>query len=190
MTQTARIYGDSLYDLAAEEALTDVLLEQTEAVADLFRQNPAYCSLLSEPSVAKAERLSLLDQAFGGRVEVYLLNFLKILCENGLLAEYESCCQEYRRRYYEDRHIAVAQVTSAVALTKEQEDRLKTALEKKCGKQVLLKQKIKPSLIGGLRVELEGRLIDGTVAGRLAGMKRSLTRSASDPSQAGIKINM
>lgn len=178
MTQTARIYGDSLYDLAAEEGRADSLFEQTEAVLDIFRQNPSYYSLLSEPSIAKAERLSLLDTAFGGRIETYLLNFLKILCENGLLLDYEGCCQEFRKRYYEDRNITVAQVTSAVALTEEQAERLRVGLEKKCGKRVILNRRVKPSLLGGMRIELEGKLIDGSIASRLSGIERS------------IKINM
>ena len=42
MTQTARLYGSSLYELAAEEQLTDVLMEQMEEVRQLFRENPEY----------------------------------------------------------------------------------------------------------------------------------------------------
>ena len=60
MTKTAKIYGDSLYDLAAEEKLTEEILPQMEQVAVLFKENPDYLTLLSEPSVAKAERLSLI----------------------------------------------------------------------------------------------------------------------------------
>ena len=33
MTQTARLYGGSLYDLAAEEQLTDTIMEQMGAVS-------------------------------------------------------------------------------------------------------------------------------------------------------------
>ena len=51
MTQTARLYGSSLYELAAEEQLTDVLMEQMEEVRQLFRENPEYVKLLGEPSI-------------------------------------------------------------------------------------------------------------------------------------------
>ena len=40
MTKTAKIYGDSLYDLAAEEKLTEEILPQMEQVAVLFKENP------------------------------------------------------------------------------------------------------------------------------------------------------
>lgn len=174
MTQTARIYGDSLYDLANEERLTDGIFAHLQDVRQIFADNPTYRRLLAEPSIPMTERIGLLEEAFGGKIEAYLLNFLKILCENGLLMEYEGCCQQYQARYYKDRNIAIATVTSAVALTPEQSEKLKLRLEQKCGKKVILAHKISPSVIGGLRIELEGKLIDGTVTGRLSGLQKKL----------------
>ena len=158
MTQTARLYGSSLYELAAEEQLTDVLMEQMEEVRQLFRENPEYVKLLGEPSIPGEKREELLEQAFGGQAQRYLVNFLK----------------EFRRRYNEDHNIAEALVTSAVALSETQMEALKARLEKISGKQVLLTQKTDPKVVAGLRVELEGRQLDGTVQGRLSEMSKKL----------------
>ena len=78
MTQIARLYGSSMYDLAAEEQLTDTVLEQMQTIRQLFRENPDYVKLLSEPSIPKEERTKLLDTAFGTEAERYLVNFLKL----------------------------------------------------------------------------------------------------------------
>ena len=51
MTQTAKLYGGSLYDLAAEEQLADVILEQMREVQELFWKNPEYVSLLLESAI-------------------------------------------------------------------------------------------------------------------------------------------
>ena len=99
MTQIARLYGSSMYDLAAEEQLTDTVLEQMQTIRQLFRENPDYVKLLSEPSIPKEERTKLLDTAFGTEAERYLVNFLKLLCERGILGEYSGCCEEFTRRY-------------------------------------------------------------------------------------------
>ena len=53
MTSTARLYGGSLYELAAGEGLADLLLEQTKEVREIFRENPDYVRLLAEPSIPK-----------------------------------------------------------------------------------------------------------------------------------------
>ena len=133
MTQIARLYGSSMYDLAAEEQLTDTVLEQMQTIRQLFRENPDYVKLLSEPSIPKEERTKLLDTAFGTEAERYLVNFLKLLCERGILGEYSGCCEEFTRRYNVDHNIATAVVTSAVALTDEQMAALKDKLEKTYG---------------------------------------------------------
>ena len=181
MTQTARIYGDSLYDLAAEEALSERIMEESAAVGELFQQNPDYRRLLAEPTITKQERLGLLDQAFSGRIHGYLLNFLKILCERGILMEYEGCLEQYVTRYNRDHGIAEATVTSAVPLTESQVKALKEKLSSVSGKKILLKQLIKPSVIGGLKVELEGKLMDGTISSRLSGLHRKITDTVSIP---------
>ena len=174
MTQTARLYGGSLYDLAAEEQLTGTIREQMEEIRQIFRENPDYQKLLAEPSIPKADRTKLIEDAFGTQAERYLVNFLKLLCERNLLGEYAGCCEEFTRRYNVDHHIAEAVVTSAVTLTAEQMETLKARLEKMTGKQVSLIQKKDPSVVAGLRVEIEGKQLDGTVQSRLSGISKKL----------------
>ena len=175
MTKTARLYGDSLYDLALEEGLDTKMLEEVEAVREFFRENPEYLKLLQEPSIAKEERIGLIDQAFKGQVEPYLVNFVKLLCERGLLIEYAGCAEEYLRRYDQDHGIVSAVVTSVLPLTKEQESALHAKLEQISKKTVRLTARTDPSLIGGLRVELDGKLMDGTVKERLSGISRRIS---------------
>ena len=174
MTQIARLYGGSMYDLAAEEKITETVMEQMQTIRQLFGENPDYVRLLSEPSIPKAERTGLLDAAFGQEAERYLVNFLKLLCERGILGEYAGCCEEFTRRYNVDHGIATAVVTSAVSLTQEQMTALKKKLEKISGKTVKLTQKTDPTVLAGLRVELEGKQLDGTVKSRLDGLSRKL----------------
>ena len=174
MTQIARLYGGSMYDLAAEEQLTDTVLEQMQTIRQLFRENPDYVKLLSEPSIPKEERTKLLDTAFGTEAERYLVNFLNLLCERGILGEYSGCWEEFTRRYNVDHNIATAVVTSADELTDEQMAALKDKLEKISGKTVTLTQKTDPTVLAGLKVELEGRQLDGTVKSRLDDLSRKL----------------
>lgn len=174
MTQTARVYGGSLYDLAAEEQLTGAIMEQMKEVCSIFRKNPDYLKLLAEPSIPKKERTDMIETAFGTQAERYLVNFMKLLCERGILGEFGGCCEEFTRRYNVDQGIAEAVVTSAVVLSEEQMEALKTKLEKISGKKISLIQKKDPSVLGGLRVELEGKQLDGTVQGRMSGISRKL----------------
>ena len=174
MTKTARLYGGSLYDLAAEEQLTGIIMEQMMEIRQLFRDNPDYVKLLGEPSIPKAERIDLIEKAFGAQAERYLVNFIKVLCERNLLGDFGGCCEEFTRRFNADNGISEAVVTSAIALNDAQMTALKEKLEKISGKKISLVQKIDKSVMAGLLVEIEGKQLDGTVASRMTGISKKL----------------
>ncbi len=93
-----------------------------------------------------------------------------------MLREYRDSCRQFKARYNEDHNIAEAVVTTAVALTEAQAQALKERLEKISGKTVLLTQKTDSTVLGGIRVELEGKQLDGlTVKERLSSLKKKKT---------------
>ena len=177
MTTATSLYGQSLYDLAAEEGLTEEILKQMEAVDEIFRANPDYITLLLEPSIPRRERLGLIEEAFRDQLHPYLQNFLMILLENNLLRGFGSCCRTFRESYNKDHGIEEATVTSAVKLTDEQAQALKSKLEQISGKKIVLKQKVDSAVLGGLRVEIEGKLLDGTVMGRLTDLRKKVSET-------------
>ena len=145
MTELAKRYGGSLYDLAAEEQLTDQLLAELDVALDCFNQEPAYLRLLSTPGVPKKERCALLDKAFA-EAHPYLVNFLKLLCEENLLAELPGCVRAYRDRYNADHGIIEVTVVSAVPLNDTSREKLLAKLQEMTGKTVRLTAKVDPSI--------------------------------------------
>ena len=174
MTETARMYGGSLYDLAAEEGLDERILGELDGVTALLNGDAEYLHLLSIPSIPKKERCALLDEAFRGQVHLYVLNFLKILCENGTLRELPGCARAYRIRYNAAHGILEATATTAVAMTEQQAKSLHEKLEKLTGKTIDLKTKVDPAVLGGIRLDIEGTELDGTVQNRLSALRRDI----------------
>lgn len=174
MTKTARTYAGALFDLAAEESLEDALLADLSLVRNLFRENPDYLRLLTEPSVPMEERLTLLDEAFRAQLHPYSLNFLKILCENGTIRLLPDCEEEFRRRFYEARGILPVRAVCAAPMPEPLQEKLRTVLEQKTGKQILLRVEVDEALLGGIRLELEGRQLDGSVQHHLEAVARAL----------------
>ena len=78
MTEVGNVYGESLYELAKEEALSQTICQQLAALQQSFRQEPDFLRLLGTPSLTKAERCQILDDSFRGKLHPYVLNFLKI----------------------------------------------------------------------------------------------------------------
>lgn len=174
MTDLDKTYGGALYQLALEENLEDELLGQLGAVCALMRETPEYLRLIGSRALPKAERLSLLDEAFSGKVHPYLLNFMKILCERDAFGRIEGCRDAFVTDYNERHGVIPAKVVSATPLTAEQEKRLTAALEKKTGKTIVLTSRVDPSLVGGMRVEMDGKRYDNTVASKMEHLRRAL----------------
>ena len=174
MTQTARVYAGALYDLASSEGLEDRVREDLALFSQLLRENGDYLRLLCTPSIPKKERCGLLDEALRESVHPYTLHFLKILCENGTMSQFSDCARQYRVRYNEAHGILEATATTAVTMTEQQVNSLHAKLEKLTGKTIDLKTKVDPAVLGGIRLDIEGTELDGTVQNRLAALRQSI----------------
>ena len=97
----------------------------------------------------------------------YLVNFLCLLCERGRLPAFASCAARYEQRWLEGHNTVRGRVSSAVPLTETQLTALAARMGETLGKHVLLEGTVSPSLIGGIRVEIDGRVWDGSLRGRL-----------------------
>ena len=83
-------------------------------------------------------------------------------------------CRAFERRYNEAHNIAVALVRTAAALDESEKTKLREALEKQSGKQVVLNERVDASLLGGIVVEMDGKTLDGSVAGRLLAIRKKV----------------
>ena len=171
MTELAKRYGDSLYELAAEENLVDQILEELQGAVGCLKADPEYLRLLGTPNIPKKERAALLGQAFDGQVHPYVVNFLKLLCDEGLLGEVGGCLQAYRSRFNKDRGIAEATAVCAAPLSGAERQKLLDKLSAMTGKTIDLTVKVDPSLLGGIRVDMDGTRLDGTLQRRLQSLR-------------------
>lgn len=176
-TDVAKVYGGALYDLAAEEGLEDELLTQQQTLAQVLAAEPQWLRLLAIPSIPKPERTALLDEALAG-VHPYLVNFSKILCERESIGELPACFKEYRRRYNKAHGILTAVATAAVPVTEEQKARLTEKLAAVTGKTIHLETRVDESCLGGVRLDVEGVRLDGTLKSRLDTLRQTLAAPA------------
>ena len=167
MTQAGSVYGEALYTLALEESITGSLLKELTVLDQCFRENPDFIRLLSSPNLSKQEHCAVLDDSFRGKVHPYVLNFLKILTEKGYMKHFSDCCKAFEDHYNLDNGILPVTAITAVALTPEQASKLSGKLSRITAKQVKLRNKVDPSVLGGVRLDYDGKRLDDTVSHRL-----------------------
>ena len=169
-------YGLALYALAKDEQLDKEILEQLQVLDTAFSQEPDFLRLLATPNLSKEERCSLVDDSFRGKVHPYVLNFLKVLTEAGIARTFGACCQAYRQQFNEDNNIIRVQAVTAMALSETQIEKLSQKLTQVTGKTVDLHFRIDPECLGGIRLDYDGKQVDGTVKNRLDNLRNELMR--------------
>jgi len=174
MTEAASVYGEALYALAKDENKSDEMLSQLKALDEAFVSEPDFLRLLSAPNVSKIERKEILDTCFRGKVEPYLLNFLKILMEKGYIRQFSSCVQYFRERYNEEHGIMQVSAVTAVPMTDSQKEKLSAKLAGITGKQIELTNTVDPACIGGVRLDYDGKRVDNTIIHRLDAVSNML----------------
>ncbi|MBQ7953717.1 MAG: ATP synthase F1 subunit delta, partial [Clostridia bacterium] len=145
--------------------------EALGTVVELFEENLQYTDFLSTFAIPLEERLNALETAFSDKIPRDVLSFLKLLCEKRHIGEFSECVEEYNTMYNEICGISNAKVTSAVELSKNEKASLVKKLEKMSGKKTLVEYTVDKSIIGGLIVETDGKIIDSSLRKHLNDVK-------------------
>lgn len=170
----AKRYARALFALAAEEGSEEVTGRALAELADVFGK-PPLAAFAQDTSLDRKTRRAVVRQiAEKTGTSHTLSNFLGVLAENNRLPALTSIAVEYGR--LEDRRLGRvrASVASARPLPPQSREQIHQALARRTGKQVVAADVVDPSLIGGVVVEVQGRVFDGSVRTRLERLKRAL----------------
>lgn len=167
MTQTNKEYATALFSLATENNAVDEYEKSLLEIGDIFKENPDYIKVLESPAIPLSERIAFIDKAFESTYTEYLVSFIKVLCENGHIAEICGCIEAFCDlvRIYRNRTIAT--VYYVEPLTTEQKTALVEKLQKISGKVIEPEYIKDESLIGGIKVQIDDKIIDGSIKNRL-----------------------
>ena len=157
MTQVGSVYGEALYELACGENQQDEILEQLKALNESFRLSPEFIKLLGSHAISKQERCKVLDDSFRGKINQYVLNFLKILTEKGYM-----------------HHILSVKAVTAVPLSEKQAQALTQKLTRTTGKTIVLTNRVDPTCLGGVRLDYDGQRLDDTISHRMDSVRELL----------------
>ncbi len=168
----ARPYARAAFAYAQEHSAlakwSELLGNAAAVVAD-----ERVARLLSSPRVTPAQLVDLIGEVSGGSLDEQSRNFLSTLAQNRRLSLLPEIAATYEVLRAEVENIADVQITSAVALTDAQRERLASALRKRLKREIRLHCDVDPSLVGGAIVRSGDLVIDGS-------LKSGLERLASE----------
>ncbi len=172
----SRRYGKAFFQLAREERREEAIGQEIEQFFSAYMGSPLQ-TVLNNPAFNLDSRKKILFEVTKSQqLSPVSVHFLSILLERDRLTHLPSIVACYRRLLNEAKGRVEAKVVGASALEPAMVEGLREVLRAISGKEVVLHQEADPALIGGVLVELEGRVYDGSVRTQLENMKQRIAR--------------
>src|SRR4051794_14724220 len=171
---TSVTYARSLLELAEEQKLDDVIGKDLAGIAEVLSTNPTFHAFLRDPGISSAERTRVIDSVLKPNVNPLLANFLGVLNAHGRLGLLQQIASAYSDLQDERSGKVEVDVTTAQKLSAAELEQVRQKVGAALKKDAVIHQYVDESIIGGLLLRVEDKLIDASVRTQLETMKRHL----------------
>ncbi len=172
----SRRYAKAIFALAREEHGEENFAGELDRFVEAYNTSPLN-TVLTNPAFGVQTRKNVaVEVAQALDLSPLVVRFLAFLTERDRLAYLPSIALHYHRLLDEAKGRVEARVVSPSPLGDGMMENVNRVLKGICGKEVILKEETRPDLIGGLLIELEGKVYDGSIRTQLERMKESIER--------------
>lgn len=170
-------YSLALFDAINEEK-EDLASARAEldSVKTVVGETEGFVKLMNTPTVSNEEKLSVIEEAFKGKLSRCVYNFLCVVTEGKRWDRFEKICSAFSALCNEKLGIAEITVTTAFPLTDRQREQVRGKMSEIIGKNIIMSEKLDRSIMGGIVVDYGDTRMDGSVKTRLEGLKESLSQ--------------
>ena len=165
-------YARALLELAGDQA-ADAGSELGD-LHQIITDNPAFGTYLADPSISEAERTGMLERTFKGKISPLLWNFLGVLNTKNRLGHLAKIADAYHELLDAKLGKVEVELTVAEPLSDEQLMHAQQQISAALGKDAILHSHVDDSIIGGMIVRIEDKLLDASVRYQLQAMKEQL----------------
>ncbi|MBI4233753.1 MAG: F0F1 ATP synthase subunit delta [Chloroflexi bacterium] len=170
-----RRYAQAVFQIAVAWGQLEQWLEDLADIATAVR-NPEFAALLDSPGVRFQDKLHAIKEVLP-HLNFLAHNLLALLAQRRVVQLAPAILSEYRRLMDARLGIRQAEVISALPLSDGDQGRIAQRLSELWGQEVRVRARVDPSIVGGLIIRLDDRVIDGSVKGRLEAMKKTLAEA-------------
>ena len=172
--RVAKPYARALYEAAVEQNVLADIVADIDYLQELAEGSEEFAQLITSPILSPQFKSETFEQIFTDATHPLTINFLKLLALKQRERYLTAIMDVFSAIVDETAGRLVAKVTTAVALTPEQEVQLVQHLGAYSGKQVRLESTIDPEIQGGFIVQLDDTVFDASVAAQLQRLRYQL----------------
>ncbi len=174
-------YALALIELAQESNKIEAVERDLTELAAMIAASPQLYAVIHAPSLSRNQQGSAVDAiAEKARFDGLTRNFLGVLVNNRRLGAVGQIVEAFRAELSRRRGEVSVEVQTARGMTASQAQALQRSISKNMGREVTLKARVEPSILGGMIVTVGSKMIDDSVAHKLARLKAAMGRSSNE----------
>ncbi len=173
-THVARRYAQALFNVALSRGSIDIIGSELFQLKSFSDKDKRLISFLEAPQVLTEHKVAIVKTLFTTRLSPALLSFVLLLIEKARINLLAEIGRQFEKLLEEYKGLIKARVTTAVDIDSDYKRRLVDKLEEITGKKIELFHRINKSIIGGIIVQLNYRIIDRSVRFQLSSLKHDL----------------
>ena len=167
--------GYSLFEVAKENNSLEEVSYELKEVAKVVNESSDFVTLMNNPNIEKIKKINLIDASFTG-VNTYVVNVVKILAGNLQISLINFVLEQFTELFNKHSNSVVVKVESASPLTDVQLENLKEKLKNELQlEKVELNNFVDESLLGGLKLTYNNKVVDATIKAKLNAIKSKIS---------------
>ena len=168
------VYGTGLYDAARDLGAIDEFSVSLKKIREVLNENPDLMTLLQTPTVNASERKIIVQTIFKDSVSAEVLNFMYVLIDKRRIGQIVGITKAFEKICDEQRGITKGEILSAVPLSDSQIKKFEVETGTLLKKSVKLENRIDKSILGGVKIYFDGKLIDASIRNRLDELREKI----------------
>jgi len=140
--------------------------------------NEEFATFVDAPQLTLSQKTDLIGETLGNSVSDLARNLISLLASRNSARLLPSITESYQEMLDDHNGVERAEIVSAVALSDEQQARIKATLTGIVGKEITATSRVEPQILGGFVARVGDKVIDGSTRTRLDELRRELIHGA------------
>jgi len=171
-------YARVLFELANAAGAVDAVDAGMRKVVETLRGSVELRDAFADESLPAEKKRAIMSDIFSGSVAPEAVAIATLVIERGMGGSLATIAERFGEIAEAERGIVVAEVTTAVPLTDALRASLTEKLAKSLGRPVTLRERVDGSILGGIRINVAGRVLDGSLSSQLDAMRTTLSNAS------------
>lgn len=169
-------YAKAILEVAVAENGIEKYEKELSLIESVIKSDKMFQNFLASKLIGQAEKKEFVEKVFKGHISDNILNMLSLIIDKNREEYIVEIAHSFQEQANEIRNIAVLDCFAATEISEEEQEELKKKFSELINKNIKISMHINENLLGGMRVEHKGNVIDGSVINKLDQYKRILVK--------------